>query len=148
VRYFYNAQLIETTQDARVVFYHSQFSCHNAKFVLADCGDNGQVLIGQRLKPAAPPHVLPSRFPTLEGFRTTAPAPAHRRDGSPSETLHITRHLASVDMSQTCPQATSNSDYCEPAFGSLRPLIAKHICERHRSASARALPLERSQTMR
>jgi hypothetical protein len=47
VRYFYNAQLIETTQDAKVVFYQSQFSCHNAKVVLADRGDNGQVLIGQ-----------------------------------------------------------------------------------------------------
>jgi hypothetical protein len=43
-------------------------SCHNAKVVLADRGDTGQVLIGQRSKPAAPPHVPPSRFLSLEAF--------------------------------------------------------------------------------
>jgi hypothetical protein len=47
VRYFYNVQLIETTQDAKVFFYRAQFSCHNAKVVLADRGDSGEVLIGQ-----------------------------------------------------------------------------------------------------
>jgi hypothetical protein len=58
VRYFYNAQLIETTQDAKVVFYQSQFSCHNAKVVLADRGDNGQVLIGQSPRHR---HTFPNR---------------------------------------------------------------------------------------
>ena len=94
MRYFYNAQLIETTQDAKVVFYQSQFSCHNAKVVLADRGDNGQVLIGQ-----SPRHrrTFPqSRFPSLEAFGRRPRRQLHRRDGPSSETLHNSGHQAGV----------------------------------------------------
>ena len=92
MRYFYNAQLIETTQDAKVVFYQSQFSCHNAKVVLADRGDNGQVLIGQ-----SPRHrrTFPqSRFPSLEAFGRRPRRQLHRRDGPSSETLHKLGHCS------------------------------------------------------
>jgi hypothetical protein len=41
------------------------FSCHNAKVVLADCGDNGQVLIGQSPRHR---HTFPHRGFLVWGF--------------------------------------------------------------------------------
>src|SRR6266853_1688925 len=57
-----------------------QRSCHNAKVVPADDGSSKrQTPIDQ--KPAAPPHVPPARFPSLEAFGRRPRRQLHRRDG-------------------------------------------------------------------
>jgi hypothetical protein len=68
------------------VDFEAELSCHNAKVVLTDRGDNGQVLIGQ-----SPRHrrTFPqSRVPSLEAFGRRPRCKPHHPDRPSSETLH------------------------------------------------------------